>query len=95
MIADAVTKILQRNVEDAKSGEKISKLLEECQQELRTLERTVRQEQTLGIETDAKVNMLKAKHEEAESRRREWQNKPLLQKIWAWICWLISCGSDD
>jgi hypothetical protein len=46
-------------------------------------------------QTQAKVAKLEAKQQEAERIRREYEGKTVWQKIWAWIYWLVTCGSDD
>lgn len=88
-------KITQQDEEYAKLKEQVPKLREECQNIRQILELTLEEGRAQRTKIDAKVNKLEGKLEEAERFRREWQSKTVWQKIWAWISYILTCGSDD
>jgi hypothetical protein len=90
-ITEEAQTIQRQNEEYAKLKEQVPKLQKEC----RELHQTVEQLEAERARTQAKVAKLEAKEQEAERIRREYEGKTVWQKIWAWISWLLSCGSDD
>ena len=90
-VAEEAEKIQRQKEEYAKLKEQVPKLQKEC----RELQQTVEQLKAERAKAEAKAAKLEAKEQEAERIRREYEGKTVWQKIWAWIYWLLSCGSDD
>jgi uncharacterized protein YlxW (UPF0749 family) len=91
LVAEEAEKI-QRQKEE---NDKLKKQVPELQRECRKLQKTVEQLKAERAQTQAKVAKLEAKQQEAERIRREYEGKTVWQKIWAWIYWLVNCGSDE
>jgi hypothetical protein len=91
LITEEAEKIQRQKEENAKLKEQVPELRREC----RKLQQTVEQLEAERAQTQAKVAKLEAKQQEAERIRREYEGKTVWQKIWAWIYWLVTCGSDE
>jgi len=91
--ADKITQ--QYEEEYAKLKQRVPKLCEESEKIRQIMELNLEQGRAQRTKIEAKVNRLEEKQEEAERLRREWQGKPVWQKILAWISYILTCGSDN